>query len=102
MGNPVMQFQIIAKDPEKATEFYGKLFGWTVDVNNAMGYRVIKTGSEDGIHGGIWPAPPEGHSMVQLFIEVEDVKSSVEQATQLGARFSRGRRYFPLFAARCQ
>ena len=86
MGNPVTQFQIISKNPDKASEFYGKLFGWSVDTNNAMGYRVVKTGSEVGIQGGIWPSPPEGHSMVQLFVEVEDVKTAVERATQLGAK----------------
>ncbi len=85
MGNPVMQFQIISKDPDKASEFYGQLFGWSIDTDNALGYRVVKTGSESGIQGGIWPSPPEGHSMVQLFVEVEDVKTTVEQATKLGA-----------------
>ena len=86
MGNPVTQFQIVTKDPDQAAEFYGKLFGWAIDANNAMGYRVIKTGSEAGIQGGIWPSPPEGHAMVTLFVEVENVKSAVEQATQLGAK----------------
>jgi predicted enzyme related to lactoylglutathione lyase len=85
MGKPVTQFQIVAKDPDKAAKFYGELFGWTIDTNNALGYRVVKTGSEIGIQGGIWPSPPEGHAMVQLFVEVEDVKATVEQATQLGA-----------------
>ena len=54
MGQPVTQFQVIAKDPDQAAEFYGTLFGWTIDANNAMGYRVVHTGSESGIHGGIW------------------------------------------------
>ncbi len=86
MGRPVTQFQIVAKSPEKTAEFYSKLFGWSVDSNNAMGYRVVQTGSEAGIQGGIWPSPPEGHAMVQLFIDVEDLKATVEQAVQLGAR----------------
>ncbi len=85
MGQPVTRFQIIAKNPDKAAEFYGSLFGWTIDDSNAMGYRIVKTGSEEGIQGGIWPSPPEGHSMVQLFVKVDDVKSSVEQAKELGA-----------------
>lgn len=63
----------------------GPQIGWSIDNNNAMGYRVVKTGSEAGIQGGIWPSPPECHAMVQLFVEVEDVKSTVELATQLGA-----------------
>ena len=43
MGQPVTQFQIIAKNPDKAAEFYGSLFGWTIDDSNAMGYRIVKT-----------------------------------------------------------
>ncbi|GAB4147670.1 MAG: hypothetical protein Tsb009_20950 [Planctomycetaceae bacterium] len=85
MSQPVTQFQIIAKAPDQAAEFYGNLFGWTIDDSNAMGYRVIQTGSKEGIQGGIWPSPPEGHAMVQLFVKVEDVKSAVEKAKQLGA-----------------
>jgi predicted enzyme related to lactoylglutathione lyase len=45
---------------------------------------VVNTGSETGIQGGIWPAPPEGHGMVQLFVEVDDVKATAKQTTELG------------------
>lgn len=86
MGQPVTQFQVIAKDPDGAAEFYGTLFGWTIDANNAMGYRTVQTGSPSGIQGGIWPAPPEGHAMVQLFVAVDDVGASVAQAEELGAK----------------
>ncbi len=86
MGQPVMQFQILAKSADKVAEFYNSLFGWNIDTDNALGYRVVTTGSDKGIQGGIWPSPPEGHSMVQLFVEVEDVTAAVAQATQLGGR----------------
>ncbi len=37
--------------------------------------------------GGLWPiADQEGHSMVQLFIRVDDVKAHVKKAESLGAR----------------
>jgi hypothetical protein len=78
MGQPVMQWQILAKDPDQVSEFYCKLFGWTVNADNALGYRMIDTGSECGIKGGVWPSPPEGHSLVQLFIEIDDMTKSVE------------------------
>ncbi len=84
MGQPVMQFQILAKNPDKVAEYYKSLFGWNIETNNALAYRVIQTGSEAGIQGGIWPSPPEGHGMVQLFVEVEDVQAAVEQSAQLG------------------
>ena len=85
MGRPVMQWQILSKNPDKTAEFYAKLFDWTVNSDNALGYRTIDTGSNRGINGGIWPSPPEGHSFVQLFIEVDDVAASVENASSLGA-----------------
>ncbi len=57
MANPVMQFQILSKAPE-----------------------------ETAIQGGIWPAPPQAPSFVQLFIAVDDVKASVKNAEGLGAK----------------
>jgi uncharacterized protein len=85
MGRPVMQWQILSKDPEACARFYGGLFGWKMDSNNALGYRTVDTGSPRGINGGIWPAPPQAQSFVQLFIEVQDIAADVEKAKELGA-----------------
>jgi predicted enzyme related to lactoylglutathione lyase len=85
MGNPVVQWQILAKEPEKAETFYTALFDWKVNSNNPLQYRRLETGSKRGIDGGIWPAPEAGHSMVQLFIKVSDLPSYVDKATRLGA-----------------
>ena len=86
MGQPVMQWQILARDPDKLTAFYGKLFGWRVNADNAMGYRMLDTGSDRGIKGGVWPIGDEGHPLVQLFVEVDDVPASAAQAEQLGGQ----------------
>lgn len=86
MGCPVLQFQILSKEPEQTAKFYSDLFGWKVDANNPMGYRRIDTGSAQGIQGGIWPAPPQAPSFAQLFIGVKDVKEAVRRAENLGAR----------------
>ena len=85
MGQPVMQWQILAKNPDRAAEFYRQVFGWSINANNALGYRMVDTGTEKGINGGIWPAPPEGHSMVQLFVAVDDVGAYLDKATGFGA-----------------
>ena len=86
MANPVVQFQILSKEPDAAAGFYGELFGWTVRSDNPMGYRRIDTGSSQGIDGGIWPAPPQSPDFVQVFIAVEDVAASVKKAEALGAK----------------
>jgi len=86
MNHPVMQFQIISKSPEETARFYSSLFGWKIDADNPMGYRRIDTGSPEGIHGGIWPAPPQAPNFVQLFMAVADVPASVASAVELGAK----------------
>jgi len=86
MGQPVVSWQMITKNPDRVNEFYTKLFGWKSNANNPLGYRMIDTGTEKGINGGIWPAPPQASSFVQLFIEVDDMGKYVEQATRLGAK----------------
>ena len=85
MSSPVMQFQMISKNPDETARFYCELIGWTADANNALGYREIRTGSAEGIQGGIWPAPPQSPNFVQLFMAVDDVKTAVQKAESLGA-----------------
>jgi uncharacterized protein len=86
MGQPVTNWQIITNQPEKAQAFYSELFGWEINANNALGYRMVDTGSEKGINGGIWPAPPGVNGFVQLFIEVDDVAGTVNKAVEHGAK----------------
>jgi predicted enzyme related to lactoylglutathione lyase len=47
---------------------------------------MVDTGSERGINGGIWPSPPEGHALVSLYVEVDDVTAYVAKAAGLGAK----------------
>jgi len=85
MGQPVMQWQILARDPDGLSAFYSTLFGWHVNTDNPMGYRIVDTGAGRGINGGIWPiGPTEGHPLVQLFVEVDDVAAYVGQVEKLG------------------
>jgi predicted enzyme related to lactoylglutathione lyase len=84
--NAVMQWQIVAKDPEMVTRFYSGLFNWKVNKDNALGYREVKSGNGRGIDGGVWPSPPDGHNIVQLFVEVDDVDAILAKALSLGAK----------------
>lgn len=79
---PVTRFQILARNPERAAEFYSRLFGWTVSSENALAFRELDTG---GMPGGIWASPAEGPSMVQLFVEVDSVPAVLAEAKAAGA-----------------
>jgi uncharacterized protein len=86
MGNPVVQFQILSTAPDETAQFYSELFGWNIGAADSIGYRRIDTASNTGIQGGIWPADSPAPNLVQLFIAVDDLNSSVEKAHSLGAR----------------
>ncbi len=84
MGQPVVQWQIVTPAPDALAAFYAALFGWDIKTNNQLGYRMVDTASGQGIPGGIWPAPPEAASFVQLFVAVDDMAATVARTQELG------------------
>jgi predicted enzyme related to lactoylglutathione lyase len=84
MGRPVTHFQILSKNPDLSQRFYAELFDWKISRDNPLDYRMIDTGAGRGIDGGIWPAPPEGHAFLQVFVEVDDVARYAARAKELG------------------
>ncbi len=89
MGQPVVHFEIIAKDAEKLKSYYSDLFGWEIDSDNPMTYGIVQRDgnlSADGIGiGGGIGAAPEGYSgHVTFYIEVLDVESALAKAESLG------------------
>lgn len=86
MPNPVVRWQIVTPEPERAATFYHKLFAWELTNANAMGYRELRSGVTSQVDGGVWPAPPGQAGLVQLFFEVENVDECLEKALRLGAK----------------
>ena len=91
MGQPVVHFEITAKDGEKLQSYYSDLFGWEIDANNEMKYGTISregnTNSDGvGIGGGIATGPEgyEGH--VTFYVGVGDPQAALEDITRLGGK----------------
>ena len=60
MGLPVVHFEMMSKDPAGVSDFYAKVFGWKVQHNPAVNYRIFETGTKMGIGGGILKPDREG------------------------------------------
>jgi predicted enzyme related to lactoylglutathione lyase len=86
MGNPVVHFQIGAKNGQAAADFYTKLFGWTAAPVPNMPYQTIQTSSKIGIHGGIATVENDADAVVTFYVEVPDVAAALEQAAALGGK----------------
>lgn len=75
MGQPVVHFEMMSKDPAKVSDFYAKLFGWKIKNMPEINYRIVETGGEGGINGGILKPDREGPWPAQLlfYILVDDL-----------------------------
>lgn len=92
MANPVVRWQIVANDAEGLASFYSRLFGWPIDDRNSLGYRQLSSGE---FSGGVWPRGEEGHNLVQLFVQVDDIDDYIARAEALGARVLIPRQQLP-------
>jgi predicted enzyme related to lactoylglutathione lyase len=89
MGQPVVHFEIIGKDPDALQSFYTDLFGWEIDSDNPMNYGVVQREgnvNDDGvgIGGGVGPGPEGYDGHVTFYIEVPDVEAALAKAESLG------------------
>ena len=88
MGQPVVHFEIIGKDPEGLHRYYSELFGWEISADNPMRYGIVQReanlSSEGvGIGGGVGGgSEADGH--VIFYVGVEDAEAALAKAEELG------------------
>jgi len=63
-------FEIPADDVGRAKSFYNKLFGWKIKNMPEINYRIVETGGEGGINGGILKPDREGPWPAQLLFYI--------------------------------
>ena len=88
MGNPVVHWELMSKDPARVAGFYEKLFGWKIQHHPALNYRVVETGNEMGINGGIVKPEREGPwpgNMV-FYVAVDDVAAYRRKIVAAGGK----------------
>ncbi|MFL6242062.1 MAG: VOC family protein [Acidimicrobiia bacterium] len=98
MGQPVVHFEIIGRDPTKLRSYYGDLFGWEFDIGDAATEAVSQPGNYgfvdgstlgDGINGGVGGgAGYEGR--VLFYVSVPGVEAALEKAESLGGKRQMG------------
>jgi hypothetical protein len=84
MGNPIVHWEICAKNSKKAVEFYSRLFDWKIEFDKNLDYWMCNVGPS-GIGGGIFQAQGEMPSYVTIYIKVDDLQAALDKAVELGA-----------------
>jgi predicted enzyme related to lactoylglutathione lyase len=94
MGQPVVHFEIIGRDPAKLRNYYSELFGWEFDTGDAATEVVSQPGNYGfvdgattggGINGGVGGG--EGYERRVLFyVGVPNVEAALKKAESLGGK----------------
>ena len=91
MGNAVIHFELMSKEPEKVSGFYAKVFDWKVTHHPEINYRIVETGAEGemhGINGGIVkpdkPVPWPGNML--FYILVDDLAAYRKKVQAAGGK----------------
>jgi predicted enzyme related to lactoylglutathione lyase len=85
VGRPVAFFEIISADAERARGFYSELFGWSAPADQEGGYALVDTNAGEGaIGGGIGAAENPGEAGVKIYVQVDDLETTLAEAVKLG------------------
>jgi predicted enzyme related to lactoylglutathione lyase len=85
MANPVIWFQVMGQDGQRLRRFYGELFGWKMQVDDATDYGYIAA-EEQGIRGGVGRSPEGVPDHVTFYVAVDDLASYLAKAEKLGGK----------------
>lgn len=91
----VIHFEIPAKDPKRASTFYGKAFGWQFNKFPGAEYWMIGTTASDkngmptspgAINGGMGKKGEMAPQAVTVTIAVADIDAALANVTKLGGK----------------
>jgi predicted enzyme related to lactoylglutathione lyase len=83
----VIHFEINADNPEKATKFYEKVFGWKISKwKGPVDYWNVSTGEKDepGIDGAIMKRMDKGTTF--LFVNVPSIDEFLKKIVKAGGK----------------
>jgi predicted enzyme related to lactoylglutathione lyase len=81
-GKPV-HFEIPAQDTDKATDFWGSLFGWQFQAFEGSPTPYLSTQFDDQTGGAIYV--PDGESQgIRVYFGVDDISSAGARVRELG------------------
>ncbi len=100
MGQPIVHFEIIGREPDRLRRYYAELFGWEFEVGDTVsatvsapgGYGFVDARTLDGavgVNGGVGGG--EGYEpRVLFYVGVDNVEAALVRAEELGGRRALG------------
>jgi predicted enzyme related to lactoylglutathione lyase len=88
LGDPVVHFEVIGRDPRRLRVFYGEAFDWDVGdpIDALNGYAMAKPGGRNGIDGGIGGVRDDYDGHVTFYVEVANLDAALQKILALGGK----------------
>jgi uncharacterized protein len=83
MAGTIVHFELPSGDADRASGFWGGLFGWQIgsSVMEGFDYRMFEAGSDQG--GAIMPSDKAGSGLI-VYFGTDDIDASVAKVRELG------------------
>ena len=82
-GPSVVHWEVQARDPVAQQQFFGALFGWSVDANNPQNYGMVTAGGAGSIGGGIG-ATMDDAPRATFYVQVPSIVDTLDKAATMG------------------
>ena len=87
MGKPVVHWELWSEDPQRVADFYAEVFDWNIQHVPELDYRLVETGGEGGINGGIMkPQRGPWPGNMAFYIDVDDLAAYRQKIVEAGGK----------------
>ena len=83
MPGRIVHFELVAADADRASGFWGGLFGWEIGASAMEGfdYRMFPVG--EGQSGAVFPAEERPGAPI-VYFDTDDIDASIARVRELG------------------
>jgi predicted enzyme related to lactoylglutathione lyase len=84
MAGKLVHFELPAKDANRATQFYGSLFGWAFNDAGMPGMQYLMTDAGGEPAGAVFASEEVAGKGPVVYFDTDDIQASVARARELG------------------
>lgn len=83
MAGEIVHFEVPAADADRASGFWGGLFGWNIGASAMEGFDYRMFQVNDKLGGAVMPSDKAGTGVI-IYYDTDDIDASVAKVRELG------------------
>jgi predicted enzyme related to lactoylglutathione lyase len=84
-SHPIIFWELATQDQEKSADFFRKVFDWEVEMDERLGFYIVKTGPvPEDMDGGIFTLKKAKLPFLTIYIRVDDIEDRAKLIDEAG------------------